>query len=375
MDPERPAPLELAAELIKIDSTNPPGGEAAMVAHLAPLLAEAGFALSVDEFAPGRPSLIARWARGPQPPLCFCAHLDTVPLGSEAWRRNPFGAHLEEGRLYGRGASDMKGGLAAMVVAARRLAAAQPGRAGLVLALTAAEETGCEGAFHLAARPQALAGAAAVLVGEPTANRPLLGHKGALWLRASFQGRAAHGSLPHLGDNAALKAARAALLLSEHDFGLAPHPLLGPVTVNVGTLRGGHKVNMVPDHAQLGLDLRTLPGQDHEALAAQVARLLPQARLERLLDAEAIWTEPEDPWVAQVLEITAGFLGQTPPPAGATYFTDGSALKRALGGAPTLLLGPGQPEQAHTADEWCGAADIDLAAEMYLAIARARCGP
>ncbi|RJX35055.1 MAG: M20 family peptidase [Desulfarculus sp.] len=374
MDPREPAPLELAAQLIRINSCNPPGGEAAMAACLAPLLSQAGYELSTYEFAPGRPSLVARQSWGPQQPLCFSAHMDTVPLGAEAWRRNPFGGQVEGGRLHGRGACDMKGGLAAMVTAACSLAALKPRRAGLVLVLSAGEETGCQGAFHLAAQPGALGQAAAVLVGEPTGNRPLLGHKGALWLRASFSGRAAHGSMPQLGDNAVLKAARAALALSEHDFGLPPHPILGPLTVNVGLLSGGHKVNMVPDQASLAVDLRTLPGLSHDELAAAVARLLPASRLERLMDAEAIWTEAADPWAAQVLEIASGFLGQAPPPAGAAYFTDGSALQRALGHAPTLLLGPGRPEQAHTADEWCAAAEIGQAVEMYLAIARAWCG-
>ncbi|MEW5913340.1 MAG: M20 family metallopeptidase [Thermodesulfobacteriota bacterium] len=374
MDPRQPAPLELASRLIQINSCNPPGGEAEVAAFLAPLLAEAGYELTRYELAPGRPSLVARQSWGPEPPLCFSAHMDTVPLGSETWRRNPFGGQVEGGRLYGRGATDMKGGLAAMVAAARRLAALKPTRGGLVLVLSAGEETGCEGAFALARQPQALAGAAAVLVGEPTGNRPLLGHKGALWLRAGFKGRAAHGSMPHLGDNAALKAARAALALSEHDFGAPPHPILGPLTINVGLLSGGHKVNMVPDQASLSVDLRTLPGLSHDGLAAAVGRLLPQARLERLMDAQAIWTEASDPWAAQVVEIAAQFLGQRLEPAGAAYFTDGSALQRALGGAPTILLGPGRAEQAHTADEWCAAAEVDQAAQMYLAIARAWCG-
>lgn len=374
MDPQRPSALELTQELIKIDSCNPPGGEAQVVEFLSPLLAEAGYELTLDEFAPGRPSLIASQSWGPEPPLCFSGHLDTVPLGSEAWNHNPLEAQIEEGRLYGRGASDMKSGIAAMVVAARCLAAAKPSRSGLVLALSAAEETGCEGSFHLAKHPEVLGGAAAVLVGEPTANRPLLGHKGALWLRVSWQGKAAHGSMPHLGDNAAIKAARGALALHEHDFGVSPHPYLGAATLNLGIISGGHKVNIVPDRAEVRADLRTLPGQSHDKMAAAVAALLPEAQIERFKDAEAIWSEPDDPWVSSVFAIAAKYLGEPPQPAGAPYFTDGSALKGALGGAPTVLLGPGQAETAHTVDEWCLAGDIQTAAEMYLDIARAWCG-
>ncbi len=373
MDPQRPSALELTRQLIQIDSCNPPGGEASVAELISPLLAEAGFELTTDEFAPGRPSLIARQSWGEGPPLCFSGHLDTVPLGGESWRFNPFGADIAEGKLYGRGASDMKSGIAAMVVAARALAAAGPSRAGLVLALSAAEETGCEGAFHLAERPQLLGGATAVLVGEPTANRPQLGHKGALWLKLAWQGKAAHGSMPHLGDNAILKAARGALTLQEHDFKVPPHPHLGETTLNLGTISGGHKVNIVPDAAEIQVDLRTLPGQGHDETAAAVAALLPEAQIERLKDAEAIWSQPDDPWVASVFEVAAKHLGETPQPAGAAYFTDGSALKGALGGAPTVLLGPGQAECAHIADEWCWAEDIQTAADIYLDVARAWC--
>ena len=369
-----PDPVELTSQLIRLDTCNPPGNEGAAVELLAPLLGEAGFAVQIAEFAPGRPSLVASLAFGPQPPLLFTGHLDTVPVKGQPWRGDPFSGHVMGGLIHGRGASDMKSGVAAIVCAALRLADEAPPRGGLVLALTAGEETSCEGAEHLGQHPDLLGGARAVLVAEPTDNLPCLGHKGALWLRAVFHGRAAHGSMPELGDNAIHKAAEAVGRLAAHCFAAPPHPVLGSATLNVGTITGGKATNVVPDHAELSMDLRPLPGMDLEGMRAEVATLLgPEAELETTSSAEALWTPPEDPWARRVLAVIAQRRGQEPPLAGVSYFTDGSALKRALGGAPVVLLGPGQPDQAHVTDETCRVANIPQAVEDYIAIARQWC--
>src|SRR5262249_2227809 len=156
-------------------------------------------------------------------PRCFTGHLDTVPLGAAAWARDPFAAETDGDRLHGRGASDMKSGIAAMLTAALALAKLPQRKSGLVLVLTAGEETGCEGARYLAALPGALPRCGALLVGEPTGNQPLIGHKGALWLAAAFPGVTAHGSMPEQGDNAVYKAARGALRLAAHAFDTPRH--------------------------------------------------------------------------------------------------------------------------------------------------------
>jgi len=243
-----------------------------------------------------------------------------------------------------------------------------------VLALTAAEETGCRGAEHLAAHPRHLGGAGAVLVAEPTGNLPLLGHKGALWLKAGFSGKAAHGSMPQLGDNAIYHAAEALSRLAGYRFQAPPHPVLGPATFNVGTISGGKATNVVPDHAEFTIDIRLLPGMTTEAVQQEMAgRLGPRAELSPAVAAEALWTEPGDPWARAVLGLMGARRGQDFPPAGASYFTDGAALKRGLGGVPVIILGPGEPGQAHVTDESCPVANITQAREDYLAIARDWC--
>ncbi|MBU1154604.1 MAG: M20/M25/M40 family metallo-hydrolase, partial [Proteobacteria bacterium] len=220
-----PDPVELTSRLIQIDTSNPPGNEGAVAAVLAPLLEEAGYTVEMHDMAPGRPNLVARISWGPEPPLLLTGHMDTVTEGGEQWERGPFGGEVAQGLVHGRGASDMKSGLAALTVAAMALAKEKPTKSGLVLVFTASEENGCQGAEHLVQNPAVLGGAGAMLVAEPTANLPVLGHKGALWLRGRCAGKAAHGSMPELGDNAIYKAAAAVSQLAAYQFAAQPHPV------------------------------------------------------------------------------------------------------------------------------------------------------
>ncbi|MFZ5586911.1 MAG: M20 family metallopeptidase [Thermodesulfobacteriota bacterium] len=369
-------PLDLARRLIAIDTCNPPGNEGKVADLLGALLETAGFGLARLEHAPGRVSLVARRAGGGRrAPLCLTGHGDTVPLGGAAWSREPFAAQVEGGRLYGRGASDMKAGLAAMVWAACELARRPLNEAGLTVVVCADEENGCQGSRHLAAHPDALGPAGAMIVAEPSANQPWLGHKGVLWLKAAYGGKAAHASMPQAGDNAIYKAARAVGALAGLDFGGLAHPHLGGPTVNVGTIQGGTRINMVPDAAELGVDLRSVPGLDQARLRRMAeAALGPEAVVTELDNTPAVWTEPSDPWVQTVWGIVREITGRTPAPGGAPYFTDASHLRRAFGPVPTLILGPGEPGQAHQTDEWCEVAKIEQAAAAYLEIARRWCG-
>lgn len=362
-------PIALALDLIGFDSVSPPGTEEACADHLTVLLEGAGFQLSRHAFAPGRTSLVAGWIGSDhqQDPLVFTGHLDTVPLGGRAWSTNPFG-EIRDGRLYGRGASDMKGGVAAFVAAAIDATRGDPTRKrGIVLVLTAGEETGCLGAAALA-EAGLLGTASGLVVAEPTANRLALAHKGALHLRAYTSGATAHGSMPHLGDNAVFKASRAVEALRTFRFGVPAHPLLGEPTATVTSLHGGEAVNVIPDRCSLTFDLRTLPGQDHAAVLAALSDCLgPDVRFDPpLADMPAVGTEPSDAFavmVAEVLNEVEASRGQRP--IGMPYFTDGSILQSAFGNCPTIILGPGEPGQAHQTDEWCDTQAINDAKRIY----------
>lgn len=366
-----PDVVELTRALIRFDTVNPPGREEECARFLAGLLAEAGFAVRLDPFGPGRVNLLATLAGAADAPsLCLTGHLDTVPLGGARWERDPFAGEIADGRLYGRGSCDMKGGVAAMVVAALAAAASPARNGGLVLLLTGGEETGCEGARHFAERGGA-GPVGAVLVAEPTDNRPLVAHKGVLWLQATTSGTTAHGSMPEHGDNAVYKAARAAVALEAYDFAVAPHPLLGRPTLNLGTIHGGTNTNSVPDRAVMTVDIRTVPGQSHAEVRDRLAaRLGPGVGLEPLVDLPGIHTDPGDGWVRQVAAAAAEVTGETVPAGGASYFTDASVLVPAFGTPPTVVLGPGDPAVAHRTDEWCSLERLRQAVEIYTSLVR-----
>ena len=248
--------IALTRELLRFDTINPPGQERACARHAGALLEQWGFRVDYHEYAEGRTSVVARaGGSDAKAPLCLTGHIDTVALGSAAWTRDPFAGEADGDRLYGRGSSDMKAGVAAILLAARDAAKRLEGTPGVVIVLTAAEEGGCIGSEHLA-RTQLLGRAGAMVVGEPTSNYPLVGHKGSLKFHAKFRGVSAHGSMPELGVNAIYKAAKAVSRLEAFDFGVKAHPVMGGPTMNVGTFEGGQGVNMVPDEASIDAGTR-----------------------------------------------------------------------------------------------------------------------
>jgi succinyl-diaminopimelate desuccinylase len=235
--------------------------------------------------------------------------------------------------------------------------------------LTAGEETGCTGLLGLdAAAVGALATGGPLVVAEPTANALVLGHKGAHWMRLRATGRAAHGSAPELGDNAVVRLARAAVTLHDH-VGWPRHEWFGPVTANVGMLRGGVAPNVVPDAAELMLDVRTVPGVTSAQLRTQVGVLAgEQVEVADHVVLPPLDTPADDPFVALVrsaLGATGLDDGSAPP---ARFFTDASVLAGLLGDggpAPSVVLGPGEPAQCHVVDEYCLASRVDQATAVY----------
>ncbi|MFC4001714.1 M20 family metallopeptidase [Prauserella oleivorans] len=366
--------LSLTRELVAVDTIG--HGESDALAVVAPRLENAGFTVEIIEHEPGRGTLVADWHTGlDTPPLCLSGHVDTVPLGGAPWQHDPFRAEPDGDRLYGRGTSDMKGGVAAIVAAASKLAATRPRRAGLRLVLTAAEETGSAGARAAADRLRGRP-AGPLVITEPTGNAVLHGHKGALWLSALAGGVTAHGSMPHLGDNAVYKLARAVGRLETYAFDAEPHAVMGAPTLNVGTFHGGLNTNSVPDSAEATIDIRTVAGQDHGSVLASLAeRVGDEVRLSPLVDLPPVWTDPADEWAASVAEIAREITGsQDSEPRAASYFTDASVLTPALGGVPTVICGPGEAEQAHVTDEWVSLRKLAESVAILERVCVAWCG-
>jgi succinyl-diaminopimelate desuccinylase len=362
-----PDAVALTRKLLAFDTINPPGAEQACAAYLGSLLEGAGFRVEYAEFAPTRMSLVARIGRAiDRPPLGFTGHMDTVPLGAAQWKRDAFGESLEGGRLYGRGASDMKSGVAAFVVAALAMAERLRDSPGVALVLTADEECGCGGASFLARQTTLLGKVGALLVGEPTANYPLVGHKGALWLEARTSGITAHGSMPERGDNAIYKAMHAVDVLRHFDFGVEPHPLMGRPTLNVGTLHGGLNINSVPDRATIGVDIRTIPGMDHGRVRGRLEKALGESvEIVPIVDVEAIYSDPGGSWMQGVFATTERNTGERAEPRSATYFTDAAVLNAVYRDVPICVLGPGEPQLAHQTDEYCVVDRIEQSVVIY----------
>ena len=364
-------PVELTQELIRFNTINPPGNEDQICEYLQGILEANGYECRKVEFAPRRTSLVAKIGScsASKPSICFTGHVDVVPLGARPWKFEPFAGVIEDGKLYGRGSSDMKSGVAAFVVAAIQMANEAKQGAGVSMIITAGEETGCEGAFHVAASQEILdflGPAGCFVVAEPTANEPLLGHKGAYWLKAKTEGITAHGSMPERGENAFYKLAKAAITLEQFTFDTPPHALMGQGTLNVGTAKAGLNINSVPDAAEMTLDIRTVAGQSHSHIYGCLCKALgPTVQLDTIIDIEGVYTPSNDPWMAKVFDHCEKLNGVRPVEKTVSYFTDASALKSAIGNPPTVILGPGQPEMAHQTDEFCYVDKIEDATQLF----------
>ncbi|WP_342709857.1 M20 family metallopeptidase [Bradyrhizobium sp. B124] len=367
--------VALARKLIQFRSQNPPGEEKACIEFLVDMLSRAGLEVETHDFVPGRPSIVAR-SRGDAglAPLVFTGHVDVVPLGDKPWTVPPFEAEIREGKLFGRGASDMKGGVAAFVAATLAETEGKlPLKRGITLVITAGEETGCEGAFHLA-KSGVLGSAELLIVAEPTSNLPIIAHKGSLRVRITAKGKTAHSSMPELGENAIYKIAEWIRRIETHKLPIEPHPLLGRVTNSVTTAFGGENINSVPDAAGFTVDFRTIPAYEHATLVADIVRLCgDEATIEVITDFKGFATDPDDPSIQPLMQILESRLQTVPQPAGAPYFTDASALVPGFNNVATVVIGPGEAAQCHQTDEFCYVQKIEDAFEIYSSLIRRLC--
>ncbi|MCD4675883.1 MAG: M20 family metallopeptidase [Desulfobacula sp.] len=365
--------LTLLKKLISFQTINPPGNEYECAAFIGSLLENLGFQTSTYDFAPQRPTLIAKFPLSSnKTPICFTGHMDVVSLGELAWTKNPFSGEIKGDKIYGRGTSDMKAGIAAMIRMVQRLhIEASSLLENIMFVFTAGEETGCEGAYHVAGLDNVLGKAKALVVGEPTSNYPLIGHKGCVRFDVTTFGKAAHASMPELGDNAVYKAARVIQKLEAFDFNIPSHPLLGEPTLCIGRISGGTNINIVPNRTCMGVDIRTIPNKTHEALKKSLESVLgPDVGVTLLEQVKSIASDPEDKWVQSVFSLMEQLLKVKIEVKTAPYFTDASALHEALGEPPTILLGPGEAGMAHKTDEFCYISKIDEAVEAYIEIVK-----
>ena len=378
--PESPV-VALTRELVRINTTNPPGNEGPAVRVIEERLRRAGLETVVVPYADGenRSHVVGRLrGAGGKPGVLFSGHVDVVPPGDVPWSVGPFSAEQRDGRLYGRGACDMKGGVAALVTAAEVLAASgRRLRGDLVVAITADEERNCLGADALVQEPL-FEGLGCALVAEPTALGLYVAEKGALWVEPRLQGKTAHGSMPELGANAVAAMADFLMRWEGYYTGLdAVHPLLGRPTLNVGAIQGGVKVNVVADACWAQLDMRTVPPLEHASLLARLDGTLrevcdarPGVRWERrvLSDRPPVSCPADSPLALALGRAVSEIAGVDAAPRGVPYCTEACVWVPHLG-VPAVICGPGSPTMPHQPDEYVEVRELELAADIYARVA------
>jgi acetylornithine deacetylase len=355
--------MELLGALVAIDSVNPSlvqggAGEAEIAAFVAAWAADAG--LDVQRFDGTRPSVVVRApGSGGGRSLLLCGHVDTV--GVEGMT-DPFVPRVAGDRLCGRGAFDMKAGLAACLLACRE-ALARRLRGDVIVAAVADEEHASLGVQEVLASVRA----DAAIVTEPTHGEIVIAHKGFVWSELTIRGRAAHGSRPDLGVDAIVAAAPVLARLGELDaaLGAATHPLLGRGSVHASLISGGDELSTYPARCVLSLERRTLPGE--ASVEAEIDALLEgvDGSSRTLLVREPFAVSPD----AEIVSLVRSAAGGAPL-VGAPYWTDAAFI--AAAGIPTLLYGPGG-EGAHAAEEWVSLADTENVARVLVDVAAKLC--
>jgi acetylornithine deacetylase len=368
-----PDVIDVLADLVAIPSVNPMGspreepefGEARVADYVVRFLERHGIRAERRPVYPGRDNVLAHVPGRRRPgSVLFETHMDTVRV--ERMSIAPFEPVQREGRLYGRGACDAKASLAAMLTALVQAQRRTPS-ADVWLCAAVDEEYTFGGAAHLV---QSGFRTDYALVGEPTRLRVVTAHKGAVRWRVLANGRSAHAATPWEGDNAIYRMASVIRALEEHAKALQalpPHPRLGPRTLSVGTIEGGQTVNTVPDRCTIAVDRRVVPGEALPEVAASIEALLAEAGVDEQVEVSEILRDspletPEGaPWVQTVLAAARSVTDAET--AAVHYGTDAS--KFADVGIISVVVGPGDIAQAHTAEEWVGMKEVLAATEMY----------
>jgi succinyl-diaminopimelate desuccinylase len=408
IESKREEMVKLCCDLIGFKSENPPANVTDMAYFIRDYFKERGFKVSTYEPKRGKISVSARLEKGEGKRLLWNGHMDVVPSGRrESWSTDPYMGVVRDGKIFGRGASDMKSGVAAAMVMASYLSEIDAHfSGGIQLDFVPDEETGGEyGTKYLVERGISVGDAC--IVGEGTSSRTWgiavrLAEKGILDIKVSVWGRTSHASLPFLGENAIDKLIRVLLMIKELENKKIETPpivqkiieqsmpyyervaksfdvpfdnfkqLFGKMTVSIGTVRGGIKTNVVPDYAEAKVDIRLLPGQNPEEVFSEVVKKVADSGIRGVLLKKDValpsYENPEDPFVSLVKRSVSEITGEeqvfTIIGSGATD----ARYIRSLRGIPTVILGPGN-ESAHSANENIDIEDMVLISKIYTLIA------
>lgn len=359
---------ELLKKLVQADTTVQKG-ELSAAQVILDELGRYGIEARIDSWDQTRANIVARVkSAGSRAAVLFACHLDVVWPGEASWRYPPFGGIESGGRIYGRGSADMKGGIAAAVTAIGQVVEAGAKLQGDIIFVAAAgEETDSCGAKKFACDCSWLPKLAGVVITEPTDFEVVTSHRGMLWLEVTTKGKAAHSSAPQLGINAIILMKDVLNALENYRIPYQPHKLLGGCSMSVNTISGGKAMNVVPDKCTVGIDIRTLPSQNHRDIISDLEKIFGELKSkDPQSDAQVSVIREVGPLETDSnCDFVKGFCSAvgTNRTKAVGFTTDGPCF--AFLGAPVVIFGPGDPEVCHKVDEHIEISDVEKAAEHY----------
>ncbi|OHX43810.1 M20 family metallopeptidase [Cytobacillus oceanisediminis] len=363
--------IQFLQQLLQIDSSNPPGNEHLVTEAFINRCKQNGLPFKVTMLDETRSNFEVTLPGKSGKQLVLCGHMDTVSPGTGEWIYSPFSGEIADGRIYGRGSSDMKSGLAAMFLALEELyltSTVPP--AGVTFLATAGEEVDSCGA-RVFIRENDCRKIDALIIAEPTNEKIVIGHKGALWLEITAYGKTSHGSMPEQGINAVDHMLKIVRLLDEMKIEwMTDRKPLGQSSLAVTMIEGGVQTNVIPDKCSIRADIRTVPPQSHSSfinmLKSKLDLLMDQEEIykysvETILDRPSILTDPAE----DIIQIAQMIKGESPVNHyGVSYYTDGAVLNP-RSEIPTLIYGPGDEKLAHQPNEWVSLAAYQRSIQFY----------
>lgn len=362
--------IYLTQELVRINSENPPGNEKAIAKYIKDFLDDLKISSELIEFEKNRCDVVASIGSGKG--MMFNGHMDTVPIGGN-WTFDPFGGKISNGKVYGRGASDMKGGIASILAAVKNLSK-QNFKKKLLLTFVGDEEDFGKGSDYLIKnRKELFRDVKYGIMCECTSLYPRIAQKGLVRIKVKFKGKAAHASNPELGDNAIYKAAEFIQELRKliEELKKRKNPMLGSGTISVGTINGGTKINVVPDSCNIEIDRRIIPGETINYASEQIRKILKRLKLDA--DVEIYHGSRLPMQLDKNLELIKILKSITKTKlTGEAGYTEAELFYRDAG-VPCFGFGPGIDEQAHVTDEYIPIKNLQRATKIYEELIRKVC--
>lgn len=362
---EKERAIKLLKNLITINTVNPPGNEKRLATELFNYARHHGLKADIQNITGNRANIIITLEGKDKslPPLILSGHLDTVSIGNEnKWSYPPLSGELVEEKMYGRGTSDMKGGVAALIEAMIRLKTSNTNLNNNVIFIgTSGEEVDCIGAREVV-KSQKINDIGAMIIAEPTDNQVYVAHKGALWIEVEVLGKSAHGSMVEEGENAVEFAANfISTLKDKNKLNYFTNDLLGQPTISVNKINGGNQTNVIPDNCSVVMDIRTIPEIEHYKIVGWLEKVLQRMKIEKryeqiqwkikvIKDLKPIKTESDNAFVQAAIELNESLFSKKSKPKGANYYTDGSIYFEKYK-KPIIIYGPGYKHLAHKENE------------------------